>query len=339
MSLLPSPLLPTRNSQDALSKIAGPSKTELTALPRKDDTKPLTATGNGNPTTPFDIAKSTKTPEVAVSTTKTQAPRDGFAPTDPSALRFPPRDAVLQTEPTSRGAELDAQTISDLTGEVEKTPPKIPPRKARPKPIFFDPGLARMTLPASPRDNQGNQAPTMPRGQTSPPGISRVDGATYLPSPKYLSSTLAGDTSNANHVYDYYHIFQSPKSRKIKTASQALSISSRVSKSHKRGRSRVIFIHPHPLDKDAGGRRKNSAGVENDPYFGHAQQEVVMTSDEEGLWETIEEEPDLDAGPGPDIGSINVHPSKRYESYLKVENWDVGIDTTHDVGYDSRNVF
>ena len=339
LSLIPSPLLPSLRSQEM--RLAGalkpllkqehfPPRQESLERPGKGD-----AVHSARPVVE-GITQTLRPPKDIVSPDERRVPPKEVHEADSSVSRFPLRAALRQTEPI-QSRDLDDQPTSGSVDEIQLSPHKTAPRKSRPRGVFFDQNLSRMTLPKDVLEESAIYPSNGAGAQQITTGIVQVDGGNGSSVPKNLSSTLAEDMSHENQAFIKYHLTQAFQQRRSNSGNKSSGAKSRISKPHRRAKSRVIFIHAHAANQASSISRRRLDSLE---FEGHQEQAglgVPTVNGRDAMWETIEEDGDLGEGPGPDVGSSDVHPMRRYESYLKVENWDNG--SSHSLGYDPNNMF
>ena len=343
LSLIPSPLLPSIKSQDMRAAEVPRQGAGDSGVPiREDDTVKTKSNGRERADTSM-VGKAPAPvipPKDPVSSEDRRLSPMELAQADVSALRFMPEDTRIQTEQSAGNVEVDPEIIAGLTAEVEQSPRKVPLRKSRPRGIFFDRDLGRLTLPAEPPILPEAPASPNPKAPLVNSNFPHTDGEDASEWHKPLSSTLAEELSHENQALMHYYINTSPKQKRDRSVGRPISIKPRASKAHQRGRSRVIFIHAHPANRGRSMHPRNLESLDfgnESTILPHPPFHVKPEENADALWETVDEGGNFGGGPGPDLGDVSVLPSRRYESLLKVENWDSGSPPSG--AYDNNNMF
>ena len=335
-SLIPSPLLPSVKSQDMKSSPAPqqPFDSHVSSTAREgwgnQKEKGVVQSTRSNDE---GIKKALRPGNETVTFEERTIPPSTLPEADTSILRFAPRTALFQMEPSPRRDPNQDRTTTEYTvDKIELSPHRVPQRKSRPTGIFFDRDLSRITLPkeplrALPKIRRLSVRDT-PQENIE---IGHVDGEHNPGSHNPLSSTLAEEASHEDQGFANHSISQSLRERQTRSVSKPSSVRSRASRTHRRGRSRVAFVHSQAASS-AHQRRCNFPGFQQQqggaaPYMNPSKREAS--------WESIDV--DLDEGPGPDVGDNDTRSTRRYESMLKVENWDNG--SPHSQVFDPSNVF
>lgn len=337
LSLVPSPLLPSATSRITVP-IETPGKYDNITYLRKDPGQAKSSTDNRTKEMepPVDVrVRPAHFPRNFVSFEQQKPVLNELSESDMSALRFPPRHTLGQMEPSLSMSAVDPETIADLAAEVEKSPRKVPPSRPRPRGIFFDRDVGRMTLPMQ----STPAAKSHTTGSASQPAIMDfpgVDGGNQSPKQNHLSSTLAEEASHNNQAFTEYHYTRTPAKQRIGSVIRPPNIRSRSSKIHRRARSRAVFVRNHSASQQLSSHEQYLNSLHYSHRNSADRSRMSLTEEGDALWETIDE--DMEFGePGPDIGDIDPHSSKRHESLLKVENWDNG--SRYHMLYDSNNMF
>ena len=339
LSLIPSPLLPSIKSPHGSTAQAARQHQDKPPVPPKEDrTAKLRAIGRTEDVGSLTIRTNepTMTPNDPVSSIDQSLPPE-LTQTDVSASRYSPEDMLRQTELRRSSVDVDPQTIASLMAEVEKSPRKLTARKSRPRGIFFHRDVGRLTLPVEPPQLPQAPVPTAPRTQSADTDIPRVDGEGGSLRHNPLSSALAEEASHENHGFFNYYMNSSPKQQRTRSTSRPASSRHRISRAHNRAKSRVVFIHTRPANRGPSMHLQNPSSLELGEEHRVLPLPVNPINDTEGLWETVNEDGELGGGPGPDLGEVHINPSTRYDSLLRVGQWDSGSPPQGD--YDASNVF
>ena len=280
--------------------------------------------------------QTSRPPKDIVSPDEQRVPPKEVREADSSVSRFPPRAALRQTE-LIQNRDLDDQPSSGSVDDIQLSPHKVAPRKSRPRGVFFDQDLSRMTLPKDILEESAIYPSNGAGAQQITTGIVQVDGENGSSMPKHLSSTLAEDMSHENQAFVKYHLTQAFQQRRSNSGNKSSGAKSRISKPHRRAKSRVIFIHAHAANQASSISRRRLDSLDFEGHHEQASLGIPTANGRDAVWETIDDDGDLGEGPGPDVGSSDVHPMRRYESYLKVENWDNG--SSQSLAYDPNNMF
>ena len=340
LSLIPSPLLPSLRSQEM--RLASSTRQLFNNEPfppRQESLEGSKYSNSGQATRPAveKTARSSRPLKDIVSPDERRVPPKEVPEADSSVLRFPPRAALHQMEPI-QNRDPDGQAVSrSSVDEIHLSPHKAPARRSRPRGVFFDQDSSRITLPKEILEESAIYPSNGAGARPINTDIIHVDGENGFAIPKNLSSTLAEDVSHENQAFVKYHLSQAFQQRRSHSINKPASAKSRASKSHRRVKSRVIFIHAHAANKASSVPRRKFDSLDSEGHHEHTSIEIPSNDGRDVVWETIDEDGDLGEGPGPDVGDNDVHPMRRYESLLKVENWDNG--SSHSLVYEPKNMF